>query len=45
MKGLIGVESIKQIPIVKKLLSETNPVIRYKTYKLSLDKPEKSLEE
>ncbi len=32
------------MPIVKRLLSDSNPVIRYKAYKLLLDKPEKSQE-
>lgn len=37
-------ESIKRMPIVKRLLSDSNPVIRYKANKLLLGKPEKSPE-
>lgn len=32
------------MPVVKKLLSSSNPTIRYKTYKLLLDEPENSPE-
>lgn len=35
-------ESIRQIPIVKSLLSSSNPTIQYKTRKLLLDEPEDS---
>jgi len=44
MKDLISMESIKQMPIVKRLISDSNPTIQYKAYKLLLDKPENSPE-
>jgi hypothetical protein len=42
MKDLIDMKLIKQMPIVKKLLSSSNLTIQYKAYKLLLDEPEDS---
>ncbi len=39
---MINMKSIRRRPIVKELLSSSNPTIRYKTYKLLLDEPEDS---
>jgi len=41
---MIHTESIEQMPIVKRLISDSNPVIKYKAFKLLLDKPENSPE-
>jgi hypothetical protein len=44
MKDLISMKVIDEMPIVKKLLFSSNPTIRYKTFRLLLDKLEISPE-
>jgi len=44
MKDLTDIKIIEQMPVVKRLLSSSNPTIQYKAYKLLLNEPEDSPE-
>ena len=44
MENIINMKSLSQAPIIKRLISDPNPVIKYKAFKLLLDEPENSPE-